>query len=278
MNEINNEKNTNETEVGISILDILQSCLKRWWMILGVAILAAILMFVYIKAFTNKQYQASAMMYVNNSSLSVGGTKIDVSMGDINAAQSLVDVYCIIIRSRLTLEEVIDVANLPYTYEGLYSMISVSSVDETEIFKITVTSGDPVEAANIANTIVEIFPSKVASIIDGTSAKIVDLAVVPLTNISQNYLTKMILAFAIGLILSAAVSVLLDIIDDRLESSDWVKQNYGDAIPLLAVIPDSSESSSGSYYNKYGYGYGYGYYKKDYTSKPVKDEKEKSKK
>ena len=71
-------------------------------------------------------------MYVNNSNLSVGSTSI--SLTDLNAAQSLVDTYIVILKSRPTLEDVIEKANVSYTYEQLESMISASSVDGTEGF------------------------------------------------------------------------------------------------------------------------------------------------
>lgn len=45
------------------------------------------------------------MMYVNNSSISVGSTQVNLS--DLTAAQSLVETYMVILKTRGTLEEVI---------------------------------------------------------------------------------------------------------------------------------------------------------------------------
>ena len=62
------------------------------------------------------------MMYVNNSSISVGSTQ--VNLNDLTAAQSLVNTYIVILNTRGTLEEVIDQAGLSYDYETLSGMIS----------------------------------------------------------------------------------------------------------------------------------------------------------
>ena len=100
-------------------------------------------------------------------------------MSDLNAAQSLVDTYAVILKSRGTLEEVIDKAQLPYTYEELSKMVETGAVDNTEIFSITVTSDDPQEATKIANTIVEVLPDRITEIMDGSDVRTVDFAVVP---------------------------------------------------------------------------------------------------
>ena len=49
------------------------------------------------------------MMYVNNSSINVGSTQVDLS--DLSAAQSLVETYIVILKTRGTLEQVIEQEN-----------------------------------------------------------------------------------------------------------------------------------------------------------------------
>ena len=66
------------------------------------------------------KYQASALLYVNNSSISVGSTSI--SLSDLSASQTLVDTYIAILKTRLTLDEVAVQAGLDYEYEELEEM------------------------------------------------------------------------------------------------------------------------------------------------------------
>ena len=52
-------------------------------------------------------------------------------------------------------------------------------MNSTEVFSIEVTSADPQEAEKIANTIAELLPDRIAEIVDGSSVRIVDYAIVP---------------------------------------------------------------------------------------------------
>ena len=108
-------------------------------------------------------------MYVNNSSISVGSTQVNLS--DLTAAQSLVETYMVILKTRGTLEEVIKEANLPYDYEQLSGMIEAGAVNSTEVFSISVTSASPEEAEKIANTIAELLPNRIADIVEGSSVR-----------------------------------------------------------------------------------------------------------
>lgn len=81
--------------------------------------IGTIVMFSYAKFLIVPLYESKAMMYVNNSSLSLGNTSFSISSGELSAAQSLVETYIVILKSRLTLNAVIEKADLPYTYEEL---------------------------------------------------------------------------------------------------------------------------------------------------------------
>lgn len=105
------------------------------------------------------------MMYVNNSSINVGSTQVDLS--DLSAAQSLVETYIVILKTRGTLEQVIEQENLSYDYETLSDMIEAGAVNSTEVFEIQVTSADPEEAERIANCIAELLPGRISEIVGG---------------------------------------------------------------------------------------------------------------
>ena len=142
-------------------------------------IICAALAFSYTVFMVTPLYQANCLIYVNNSSFSVGSSSFSISSADISASQSLVDKYIVILKSRATLNEVIEEAGLNMSYGQLSGMVSAAAVNETEIFRVTVTSPDPEEAKLIANTIAEVLPVKVSDIIDGSSVRVVDYAVKP---------------------------------------------------------------------------------------------------
>ena len=101
----------------IDLLKLLKELWKRAWIILGAAFIGGILFFLYTFLFITPQYQSTALLYVNNSSLDIGSTKVNITSGDISASSSLIDTYVVILKSRTTLERAIEEGALPYNYE-----------------------------------------------------------------------------------------------------------------------------------------------------------------
>jgi len=193
------------------------------------------------------KYQASALLFVNNSSFSVGSTSI--SLSDLSASQTLVGTYITILKTRLTLNDVIEQAGVPYTFEEMKNMITAKSVNGTEIFEIVVTSKDPQEAERIANTIVKVLPDKITQIMDGSAVRTVDLAVAPKTRSSPSYTQYAAVGGLIGLLLSCGVVVVQDLLNDQIMSEDDLLQAYG--LPVLAAIPDMLATQTGKGYGAY---------------------------
>ncbi len=233
---INNADMSKEDE--IDLLKLFKALWKKIWVIALAAIIGGGAMFAYTKLLVTPLYKSSAMMYVNNSDFSVGSTK--VSLSDLNAAQSLVDTYAVILKSRGTLEKVIDEAQLPYTYEELNEMVETGAVDNTEIFSITATSADPEEATKIANTIVDVLPDRISEIMDGSDVRTVDFAVVPSVKSSPSTTKNMMIGIIAGFVLACAVIIVIELMDTKIHSEDYLLTEYPD-IPLLAVIPDMNK-------------------------------------
>ena len=251
-----------EKETTISFGDLLKVFVRRWWLIAISSLIGAAVGFILVFVLTEQTWKSTAMMYVNNNSLSVGGTKVNLSMSDISANRSLVDSYSVIIKSRMTIEAVIDQANTQedYDYDKLYKLIDVGSVNNTEIFYITVTCPNEEDAINITNTFTSVFPTQVKDIIEGSSAKVVDSAVIA-EPVSRGFAKSALIGFFVGFVVICAIVFVHDLfIDDTIDSADWIKQTFGDEIPLLAIVPDTSvENHKGNYYKKNYYQNNYYY-------------------
>ena len=247
-----NEKEKRENEfIEIDLGRIFKAILNRSWMVAAVSVVAAVMAFAYTFFFVTPMYKSAAMFYVNNSSFSVGDASLSLTTGDISASRNLVKSYIVILNTRSTLNDVIDYAGVNRSYSQVKSMIAAASVDETEIFQVVVTSPDPYEAERIANAITYILPKRIANIIDGTSAKVVDTAVVPSGPSSPSYTSNVIIGFLLGLALSVGVVVIKEIFDITIRSEEDVARSC--SYPILTAVPDMTEHSKGSYYY-YGYG------------------------
>lgn len=274
----------NEEKGGsINLSEIIKVFLQKWWLIAIAAVIGAGIMFGYTLATTEQYYRATIMMYVNSSAdVQISSTHVDLS--SLNASRSLVDTYSIIATTETTLAQVVekvstekciyrnengvakqltlqekypdtDVAKL-YSYGRLASNVSVKAVNETEIFSISVSTLDPEDSMALANGFLDVFPDVVKEIIKGSEAKPVQSATRAVAT-DRGFTKNSIIGFFVGAILSAIVIFVIDLlIDDTIDSSEWIQETFKEEVPLLTVIPDDTESSNryGYYKNYYAYG------------------------
>ncbi|MBQ8833649.1 MAG: polysaccharide biosynthesis tyrosine autokinase [Oscillospiraceae bacterium] len=240
----------NNDEIEIDLSRLIGAVVNKAWLVGLVAVACAVVTFLGTFFFISPKYQSTAMFYVNNNSLSLGEASLSITSSDISASRGLVKSYIVILKTRESLNDVIDYAGVDRTYAELKSMISAEAVDSTEIFQVVVTSEDPAEAEKIADAIAYILPKRISSIIEGTSAKVVDSAVLPVKPSSPSYTKNTMLGFAIGLALMAAIIVLRELMDITIRTEDDIAQSCKH--PVLAAVPDMELHSKGGYY--YGYG------------------------
>lgn len=233
-------------EIEIDLGRIFRAVMGKAWLVCVIAVLCAAITCVGTFFFITPQYESAAMFYVNNSNLSLGDTSLSISSGDLTTSRNLVDSYIVILKTRETLVDVIDYAGASRTYKELRTMITANAVNETEIFQVTVTSPDPQEAERLANAIAYILPKRIGTIIDGTSARVADAAVVPTRPSSPSYTQNTLLGFLLGFLLSVGVIVLREIYDTTIRSEEDITQNSRH--PILAAVPDMTAPSKGSYY------------------------------
>ncbi len=271
-NQVTNE--LRETDFAeIDLLELLKLLWHNIWNIVISLILCGSIAFSAAMFSIEPKYTSSAMMYVNNHSISLSAGSYAISASQISAARSLLDLYVIILQSRTTLEMAIEKADLPYTYAQLRSIVSAKAVNDTEIFSISATCTNPDDAKLIVDTLVEILPERISDIVDGSSVRVVDYAVRPVSRSSPSYTRYGMIGMFVGAVLSAAFIIIRDLMNTTVRDEDYLRYRYN--IPLLAVIPDAFGSSGKSYGYKYKdgkksrYKYGqkrYGYYGNAYEN------------
>lgn len=247
MNEMDIQKNE---ELEIDLGRVFHAVMDKAWLVAITAFLCAVITFAGTFFFVTPQYEAAAMFYVNNSNLSLGDASVSISSGDLSTSRNLVDSYIVILNTRETLTDVIDYSGVSRTYKEVKSMLSAAAVNETEIFQVKVTCPDPQEAERIANAIAYILPKRIGTIIDGTSARVAEAAVVPTSPCSPSYTKNTIVGFLLGFVLCVGVIVLREIFDTTIRAEEDITQTCKH--PILASVPDMAAPSKGKAY--YGYG------------------------
>ncbi len=227
-----------EQNLEINLREVCKVLLKRLWIIALCAILVGGSVLMYTVNFVVPMYQASVTMYVNNNS---GNSNNNITSGDLAVALRLVYTYVNIIQSDKVLERVIDETGLMLTAGQIRGMLSAEPVEETEMFRVTITSPNPQMSADIANAIAAIAPSEIAQIIEGSSAKIIDAARVPKGRSSPSYTVNTVVGAMVGAVLAALVFVVQYLLDVRVKSEEDLKIICD--IPVLGVIPNLTDDA-----------------------------------
>ena len=241
----NQQKNKNQQTDYIDLAQIASLLWQHIVSILLIGIIFAALLFGYARFFVTPKYEANALFYVNNSTLSLNS--VTISTGDLSAASSLVQTYVAILHSRANMELIIERSGVDYTYEQLRGMVTAAPENSTGLFRVTVTSPNPEEARTLANIIAEILPDKITDIVANSSVEVVDYAVTPRSRVSPSYIKYAGVGLLIGMVLCSAVVLLKDFNDTIIHNEDYLLNTYD--LPILATIPDLNAKTL----KKYGY-------------------------
>lgn len=190
----------------IDVLKIIKTLWRRLWLILLAAAVFGGSMFVYKKVTYVPKYKATATMYASLTS-NEQVVAIDYLTGTCTA----------VLKTRSTLEAIIDAAELDMLYTDLGNMISSSAISKSPMFKITVTGFDPEEVTRIVNIVADTLPSKVSAIYDAGEVGVVDYALVPeAPSNSDQAVKKAVTAAALGAFMVCGIIVV------QVLYTDWV--------------------------------------------------------
>ncbi len=247
-----------ENYLEIDLLQLLKVLKRRAAVIAASAIVCALVFFLVSNFLITPKYQAEAMMYINNNRTAEAES---INSSDVSASKSLVDTCIAIINTRAVYEDVKKQTHTDYSYAELKSMVTASSVNSTELLKITVESEDPIEAAKLANAYITVSARTMMQTVIGSNTKIVDEATIPTGQASPNVKKNTAVGFLLGMIAAMGVVVLIELMNTVIRSEKELNEAVKD-VPVLGVIPDFKAFSvnGGKDRGKYGkYGKYYGY-------------------
>ncbi len=179
-------------------------------------------------------------MYQSNTTLVlVGESKKGYSQSDSVLNQNLIGTYSQIITSRTVLSQVIDNLKLKTTTESLSKNITTSSVEDTEIIKITVNSSKRKEAAKIADEVATVFSKEVQDIYNLENVTIIDKAEIATSPYNINYVKDNIIYLMIGIVLSFGVVFVMYYFDTTIKSSEVVEEKLG--LPVIGIVPKEED-------------------------------------
>ena len=221
-----------EDEETIDLMEIARLLWAHAVQIVAAAVAAALICLLVCMFALTPKYQASINMIVNTRQ----DTTTTFTSDNFNSAKNLISTYAVIIKSSTVLNEVIDTLDLDMTYGQLHGMVSVTSVDDTQIMKVAVTDTDAERAGEIAQTISEIVPDVLVEKVEAGSCKTVsDMSINP-NKVFPQTKKYVVLAGVLGAVVVCGILVLAHLLHDTIVDDEDVQNKLG--LPMLSLIPE----------------------------------------
>ena len=198
------------------------------WMILAIVVIV-IIGNIYTILTRVPMYQS------NTTIVLVGESKKEYSQTDSQLNQNLIGTYSEIITSRKVLQQVIDNLKLKMTVDELSKNITTSSVEDTEIIRITVNNEKKKMAAEIANEVADVFSDEIQDIYNLENVAIIDKAEEADAPYNINYVKDNVIYLMIGVVLSFGVVFVMYYFDTTIKSSETVEEKLG--LTVIGIVP-----------------------------------------
>ncbi len=175
-------------------------------------------------------YTASVQLYVNPDD-----TATSTNINELYYAQKVVTTYINFLQTKSFYRQVLEESGLPFSLKQLKDMTSIHSVNDTEIFEISVTSYDPKVAFRLVETMQNIVPELIMKIKSSAVISIVDPVVVPTLPSGPNVILNTAFGGMAGLVISIIVAFLIEVLDVKVKDQEELTEKYH--LPILGTIP-----------------------------------------
>ncbi len=230
-----------------NIQKILALLIKKWKLILILALIGTLLAYFYTANFTTLTYSSSVefLSYSQESQKELSDSTVAAQTASntskMNYAMKMLNTYIELFKTNEFNKSVADSLNkqynTSYSASQIKNAVTYNAVEDTAMFTVTVTTTNTDMSYQIANQLEKSIPQKMKATNNGlVRASVEDPAIKASTSESLGYAKKMLIGFLAGVVLAVAFIILRDLLDVRIKSSDELTERYG--IPVLGTIPE----------------------------------------
>ena len=208
---------------------------KKIKIILIVAIFAVIGV-IYSIGFVVPEYTAfTKLVLAGQSSDATGNTTEAITTTDLTINSKLVGTYSELVTSNDVVRQVITNTGIGISENALKNSIEVSSVEDTDVIRISVTNENPTYATKLANETAKAFMEKVAEIYNINNVHVVDEAEEPQSPSNVNHLKDVVIFTFIGVVVAVGYVLIANMLDNTIKTREEVEKLY--RVPVIAEIP-----------------------------------------
>lgn len=202
--------------------------------IILITIIFMLIGIIYSVGFVTPKYTSSTTLLLATSESANSKTNT-ITTSDITLNSKLVSTYSELVKSKNVTRQVISNLGIDETEDELRDSITVSSVKDTELIKISVTDKNATNAYNIANEIAKVFTQKVSEIYNINNVQILDQAEISTTPSNINHAKDVIMFTFVGLFVAIVFVLVANMLDTTIKSSEEVEKLCN--VPVIASIP-----------------------------------------
>ena len=234
-------------EEELDLLELFYAFKKRiLWLILAI-IWGAMIGFIYTKYIVEPEYTSFVKLILAKPVYETGNignmNDMGITQSDIQLNQKLIATYGEIMKSRKISNTVIDNLELDMTYEEIIKCIDVSSVKDTDMIKLSITTTDPSLSAMIAMEMTSVFTKEIVNIYSIQNISIIDTAEIDNDPVNVNYIKNIAIFAIIALVLVSGVIFIMYYFDNTIKTEEDIEKLTG--LPVLCMIPKVTEEKGG---------------------------------
>lgn len=226
------ERYDEDEEDEIDLLEIFMMIRRHWKTIVAITVIFTGLGVGF--AMTRKAvYKATTTLIVSSGNYY---SAKNLDRNEISLNQQLATTYTAVAKSNSVLNAVIRKLDLDTDVQQLSKDIAISSVEDTELIRITATDGDAVIASRIANETAGEFIGKVKEIMTFENIKVVEPAPVPELPESRKRALIVAVAFVLGAMVGTFLVILVEMFHSKLRRPKDIERILGASI--LTHVPE----------------------------------------
>jgi len=216
----------------LNLKELFSYFLSKFKIIIIVTILVVALGTVYSYFLKTPMYKSSTTLVLVRTADSDEAT---ITQNDVLLNQKLVATYREIVKSPRVLNKVIQNLELKSTSEELQNIVTVESIADTELIKISVVHEDAKEAKEIANEVAEVFAEEIVDIYQIQNISTLNKAEMKKDPYNINIVKEEIIYVLAGIILSCGIIFVMYYFDTTIKTVEEVEAKF--ELPILGQIP-----------------------------------------
>ena len=224
---------TQKDEIEIDLLDLFLIIKEKILVILTTGLLISCLGCVFTAFLMPPVYTSKSSILVLTKETTLA------SLADLQMGSQLTNDYEVLITSRPVLETVIENLGLDMEYKKLKEDITIQNPTDTRILEISVESSNPEASRSIVNELTVVAANFIGDKMEVVPPKVIEEGELPIERTRPIMWKNALIGLLVGLILSAAVIVVMAVMDDTIKSEDDIDKYLG--IPTLATVPDRKD-------------------------------------